>query len=260
MTDNYYTDNTAISKSGLDAIEVSPLDYWWKYVNPQREGYKEDKQTAFDKALRSAVFNPVEFANRYVRRPVVTSRTNVAKMEAAGLEKSANDRGQILISASDFDLIQEMKGALLNHKTIKLLIEGGEVGKDQRFTEDNSGAVVKFRPHYISKVGALLNLMSTEDASAANFSKEAWMFKHHKRAAIQMDGTGFVMAFIGIEKKTPYKIGIHHMDARSLSLGRDTYISNCRTYMECLSSGKWPGLPETINPVCLPEYAFKKYD
>jgi len=258
MTQDYYTDNTAISKSGLDAINISPLDYWWRYLNPQREGYKEDKQTAFDKALRSAVLNPAEFSVKYVRKPVNASRSNIAKMEAESLVRAANERDQILIGASDFDLIQEMKAALLNHETFKILIEKGEVGKDTRFTEENSGAVVKFRPHYISKGRIIVNLMSTDDAGQDNFSKEAWDYKHHKRAAIQMDGAGLPMAFVSIEKKAPYKIGIHCMDARSISLGRDTYINNCRVYMGCLSSGKWPGLPTTINPVSLPEYAFKK--
>jgi len=258
MTQDYYTDNTAISKSGLDAINISPLDYWWRYLNPQREGYKEDKQTAFDKALRSAVFNPQEFATKYVRKPVNASRSNVAKMEAESLIRAANQRGQILINAADFDLIQEMKAALLNHETFKILTKSGEVGKDKRFTEENSGTVVKFRPHFISGRGMLINLMSTDDAGEDNFAKEAWNYKHHKRAAIQMDGTGLPMAFVGVEKSAPYKIGIHYLDARSISLGRDTYINNCRVYMECLSSGKWPGLPTTINPVSLPEYAFKK--
>lgn len=263
MTHDYYTDNSAISKSGLDAIEISPLDYWWRYMNPLREGYKEDKDTAFDKALRSAIMDPKDFAARYVKKPPVVSQSQTAKSERAALERTAAQRGQVLILSSEFDLIQEMKKAVFNHKTTKLLFETGAPGKDTRFTEPISDCAIKFRPHWITGTPEddkriIVNLTSAKDATSEEFSKEAWNKKHHKRAAIQMDATGFPVVFVVIEKQAPFKIGIHHLDERSLLLGRDTYIDNCQTYMQCLESNKWPGLSEKIEPVSLPEYAFKR--
>jgi hypothetical protein len=49
--------------------------------------------------------------------------------------------------------------------------------------------------------------MTTKDAGAANFAKEAANFKLHKRAALQMDGTGIRMfVFVMVEKEPPYKV------------------------------------------------------
>lgn len=259
MKTDYYTDTSAISKSGLDKIDISPLDYWWKYLRPEREPYTPDKQTLFDDALRMAVFEPKLFAHKYVKLPNLNKSTTIGKSEFASLTAAAQANDQLLLPASDFDAIRGMQDAILKHPTAKILCTAGLIGTPVRFEEMNTGAPIKFRPHWIHSGGIVVHLMSTKDASFNNFQKEAGNFRHDKKAVIQMEGTKLDgMAFINIEPEAPYKIGIRHMDERSLSFGRETVVRNCETYLECLASGKWPGFDERILPASLPEWIFKQ--
>ena len=138
------------------------------------------------------------------------------------------------------------------------MVSSGVIGKPTVFEEVNTGAQVKFCPHWIHSSGIVVHLTSAEDASTTKFQRDAWNFRHDKRAAIHADGTGLDgVAFLTIEKDEPYKISVHHLDGRSVAFGRETYVRNCETYMRCLEADIWPGLKEGINPVGLPEWAFK---
>jgi len=255
--DNYYNDNTAISKHGLDKMEISPLDYWWAYINPLREPYVPSKDTLFDEALRMAILTPDRFATKYARMPKINKSTTTGKMEFAAITKSIETNNQLSLSVDDYDNIINMRNAAANNKLTKVIFSNGVVGIPKMFEEPESGAQIKFRPHWIHN-GVIINLTSTTDPSEANFSKEAQKFHWHRKAALQIDGFGArSMAFVVIEKTAPYKIGMYYLDDRSLALGRETYIRNARKYAECLESGIWPGLPEKITASGLPNWAFK---
>lgn len=255
---SYHADKTAISKSGLDKIDSSPLDYWWHYLRPDREGYVKDKQTLFDDALRMAVFEPKLFAQKYVRMPELNMRTNIGKSEYASLNSTADKLGQLLLTASEFDTIRKMQSAIMEHKTTKMLCGGGRIGVPVKY-EHETGAQIKFVPHWIHGDGIIVHLMSSKDASMENFRKEAWNFRHDKKAYIQMNGLNLdSMAFVIIEPEPPHKIGIYYLDDKSILYGRETVVRNCETYLSCLASNKWPGFSEKLESTSLPDWAFKR--
>lgn len=253
-----YELSEAISKTGLDKIDSSPLDYWWHFRREDRDPYTPDKQTIFDNALRMAVFNPSGFYSKYVRTPAINKSTNIGKSEFSALQKTADFNGQILLTLTDFDNIVKMQDAIMKHPTAKLLCGAGQVGQAVRFHEGNTGAPVKFIPHWIHSGGIIVNLMSTKDASLHNFQKEAYNFRHDKKAVIQMEGLQLDgMAFISIEPDPPFKIGLRFLDDRALNFGRETVVRNCATYLQCLESGIWKGFDEQIVRTSLPDWAFK---
>jgi hypothetical protein len=262
MNVDIYENEHAISKTGLDYIEVSPLDYWWRFLNPERKPFVKDKDAIFDEALRMAVTRPIEFAKIYVSQPAINKRTNFGKAEFAALTSEVEKRGQVMLSSEDYGKIIDIRDGVLNHPTTKILFDysNSRPGMPSRFEETNSTAIVKFCAHWIHKEQLIVNLMTTKDASAVNFAKEAANLKLHKRAALQMDGEGIdAFAFVMVEKEAPYKIQVHVLDERSVNFGRATYLQNCATYAACLKEDKWPGLPEQILPVSLPDWAFKNY-
>lgn len=255
---NYESDTTAVSKSGLDKIDISPLDYWWKYLRPDCEPYVADKQTLFDDALRCAVFEPKLFAHKYVKGPTLNKTTNIGKSEWLAVEKNASVNGHLILSASDYDSIIKMRDAVLKHPTAKILCGAGTIGTPSKFEQAETGAPIRIRPHFIHSGGIVVHLMSTKDASLNNFQKEAGNFRHDKKAVIQMEGTKLDgMAFVNVEQEPPYKIGIRFMDDRSLIFGRENVIRNCETYLQCLSTGIWYGLEEKVIPASLPEWMLR---
>lgn len=252
-----YTD--AISKSGLDKIDSSPLDYWWHYVRPERDPYTPDKDQLFNDAFRMAVFTPNLFHNKYVRLPELNRRTNIGKAEFESFQRQAQVNNHQMITASEYDTIIGMQQAVLSHPVAKLICSFGSIGMANRFVEKNTGANVKFLPHFVHNDGFVVHLISVKNASESVFLKEAQDMRYDKRAAIQMDGLGSDgMVFIQVENKAPYKIGLFYLDDRSIALGRETYIRNCQTYVECLESGKWPGFPEKPQSVGFSEWFFNK--
>lgn len=249
----------SITKHGLDKIDISPLDYWFNYINPDRLPYVKSSQTLFDEAFRLSVFNFDKFKFSYVIMPEIDRRTNIGKSEYQSILETATKQQKLLLDASDYDTILKMRKAILNHSTASKLCIEDKLNAKFDFHEKNSNVVVKFKPHFVNPNGVIVNLTSTKDATLENFQKECWNFRHDKKAALYIDGTGIEnMVFITVETSAPYKIGIRYLDERSVNLGRETYLKNCETYSECLKSGIWYGLDSRIVECSLPEWAFNK--
>lgn len=258
-----------ITKSGLDKIESSPLDYWWHYLNPNRPEYEADEKTIFDEAFRCAVLNPVEFARKYVDMPAINRRTNIGKAEVEALENTVAKNSQILLKpAKDYpdkyNTILKMKAEIDKHPLCNLIFADGTANELVQFEEEMSGALVSFRSHWVDNTNNLIvHLSSTKDASEEQFAKDSVNFKNHKRAAIQLDGYANInqpkmaFLFVNVEREAPYKISCLFLDERSISAGRSIYLDNCALFMECVKSGKWPGFSEKAVPVSLPEWYFK---
>ena len=252
--------NFPITKNGLDKIDSSPLDYWYNYLRPDREDYVKSNKTIFDEAFRLSVFNFEKFKNTYIRSPKIDKRSQIGKSEYLALLNIAEKQFKILLEELDYDTILSMRNAVLNHATSSKLCLEDKLNTKIDYHEKESGAVIKFKPNFINPMGIIVNLSSTDDASNYNFSKECWNFRHDKRAAIYIDGTGINdMVFITVESKAPYKIGIRYLDEKSINFGRETYLKNCQTYAECLKSGVWIGIEPSIVEGSLPNWVFNKF-
>jgi len=263
--EQYHSDTSSISKSGLDKIESSPLDYWWHYLRPERELHKPTEAMIFGTALHLAVLEPNEFQKTYVVMPSINKRTNIGKSEFLSLTASCEANNQVLIHPEDYDNVRRMRDAIFKHPTAKLLFQNGIAEQTFMFKEPNTGACCKIRPDWLdNNSGLCVDLKSTEDATQNGFAKSAYNFKYYKQDPFYLDGleasgndrSGFV--FVNIEKTEPFKIGVHYLDNRSRQFGRDEYLRNCDTYVECLETGIWKGYDEKISEVSLPEWAFNK--
>lgn len=261
----YHSDTSSISKSGLDKIESSPLDYWWHYLRPERESQKPTEAMIFGTALHLAVLEPNEFQKTYVVMPSINKRTNIGKAEFLSLTESCASNGQVLIDPEDYANVLKMRDAIFKHPTAKLLFQNGLAEQTFMFQEPNTGAKCKIRPDWLDdNSGLIVDLKTTDNATANGFAKSAYNYKYYKQDPFYLDGleacgndcSGFV--FVNIEKTEPFKIGVHYLDNRSRQFGRDEYLRNCETYVKCLESGIWKGYDEKISEVSLPEWAFNK--
>lgn len=62
-----YFDAQGLSYSGLKDLAISPLRYWYLWLNPNRPTEEETPQMRFGKALHCAVLEPGSFDQRYCR-------------------------------------------------------------------------------------------------------------------------------------------------------------------------------------------------
>lgn len=265
--EEYHSDTSAISKSGTDKIESSPLDYWYHYLREKPADELQNEPTKamlFGTALHTAVLEPHIFDKQYIVMPIINRRTNIGKAEYLALQNIISINNQTAIPLEDMENILKMREAIFKHPTAKLLFANGVAEQTFMFNEPNTGVMCKIRPDWLdSNNGLIVDLKTTTDASKNGFSKHAYDFKYHKQDPFYLDGmeaigqdkSGFV--FVNIEKEPPFKIGIHYLDNRSRQLGRDTYLNNLETYSECLKTGIWKGYDEKISEVSLPEWVFK---
>lgn len=65
-------------------------------------------------------------------------------------------------------------------------------------------------------------------------------------------------AFIAVEKKPPYAVGVYVLDSEGVEIGRAQYQHDLRVYAECVRSGEWPGYGDKIQTISLPGWHANK--
>jgi exodeoxyribonuclease VIII len=105
-----------------------------------------------------------------------------------------------------------------------------------------------------------------EDASPDGFGKSAWNYRYYVQAPFYLDGileSAESMAFdsflfIAVEKSPPYNVAVYEAGLDVMQRGREAYLKDLDTYMNCIKSGQWPGYSLKAEPLRLPSYAYKK--
>lgn len=65
-------------------------------------------------------------------------------------------------------------------------------------------------------------------------------------------------AFIAVEKKPPYAVGVYVLDSEGVEIGRAQYQHDLRVYAECVRTGVWPGYGDKIQTISLPAWHANK--
>ena len=114
----------------------------------------------------------------------------------------------------------------------------------------------------------IVDLKSTEDASAAGFSRSCANYRYHVQAAYYLDIANAVMdrrftafVFIAVEKSPPYQVAVYHADYEMIMAGRMEYRRLVDLYHECRVFDHWPGLNDgRIEAISLPRLATRNND
>lgn len=98
--------------------------------------------------------------------------------------------------------------------------------------------------------------------SMADFDFHFDKFGYWRQAAFYMMVTEAVMAvepqqhqhlFVVVEKQEPFQTAVRAIDAASLQVGRQEVMRLLTKLRGCYESGVWPGEPDEIRPVSLPQ-------
>lgn len=264
----YHGDKSRIGKSGLDLIHRSPAHYYAKYLDPNREWEIPTPALAFGSALHTLVFEPTEFAKRFVVAPEINRRTNAGKEEYAAFMEA--NKGKTVIDSDVIEHCMKMKEAVYNHPAAAILLENGVAEKRvnwEWFGQDEDGNDIhvpcKIKPDWHSRNDFLVDLKTTEDASPAGFGKSVWNYRYHVQGAFYCDGLaqsrsgdyprGFI--FIAVEKSAPYAVGVYYLTTEQMDIGRREYSRDLQVYHKCLRTGDWPAYGTGVSAVQLPGWA-----
>jgi exodeoxyribonuclease VIII len=259
----YHQDTSRISKSGLDLFSKSPKHYWAKYLDPNREPEQPTKALIQGNAVHVAILEPEKFQGEFAVMPAFNGRTNDGK-EKKEIWLASNE-GKTIIDMDTYELCMRLRDSVFAHPAAAALLKSGRAEETIRFTDPDTGAPCKCRPDWVTPDGIIVDLKTTEDASAEGFGRSSVKYRYHVQSAFYTDGFTVdrnyapeAFIFIAIEKTAPFQVAVYHADDATLQLGRDTYIPELHRYVACRNTNLWPGYGDEIQRLTLPAWAFKK--
>lgn len=263
ITNDAYHSGEGISKSGLDLIGRSPLHYWAKYLDPQREPQEPTPAMLLGTAIHSAVLEPHSFANDYVVFPKIDRRTKEGKAYYDELVAQAS--GRTIISADDYATCVSIQDNVRRHPAAQVLLNDGEPELSVYWRDEQTGVLCKCRPDWMNyKANTIIDVKSTDDASPAGFQKSIVKWGYHVQAAWYLDGvkaaTGHApkaFIFAAFEKTRPFATAFYYADEDMIELGRQLYRERLDVFAACLKNNSWPGYPQQLSPISLPGWVMK---
>lgn len=254
-----YHSGPGISNSGLGLIARSPLHYWSKYLDPNREPEEPTPALELGTAVHCAILEPEEFSKRYKVAPDVDRRTKAGKeLYEAFLAELGDAKA---ISEKDFRRCQMMAESMHRHDAAEIIFAGGKAEVSIFWEDEETGVLCKIRPDWLMhRSTSIFDLKTTEDASPRSFERSIMNYGYFRQAAFYLDGARAagleVDAFLfgAIEKSAPFASAIYYAEGTMIEAGRAEYRRHLRTYAECLERDRWPGYPSEIVPIGLPAW------
>lgn len=235
MSNNYHNDLTAISKSKLDLINRSPAHY--KYFTELPD--VDTDAMRIGRVAHAYILEKISM----VIAPFDSFRTKEAR-------QWRDEQTMDWVKLSEAESIKGMRNAVHSHRVASQLLESGEAERVYKWTDLDTFAECKCRVDWQND-GVIVDLKTTDDASASGFARSARRFRYDVQAAFYSDGieqaTGKrpeAFIFIAVEKSPPYGVGIYTINPESIELARLKYRDNLRTWMMCKSLNKWPSYNE----------------
>lgn len=261
---DYHADVSRISKSGLDLVAKSPLHYWSKYLDPNREPESPTPALILGSAFHSIVLEPHKFNTEFAVAPKVDRKTSAGKQIWSDFEELNSHK--TLLTSDQYDTIQRMRDSVRNHPAVDALLSTGVAEQTLHWTDQATGVPCKARPDWMTARGIIVDLKSTEDASIEAFSRSSYSYRYHVQSAFYLDGLSAqndgpafdTFVFVAVEKSPPFAVAVYVADEQFVTHGRETYMCNLEMYKRCVEKGDWHGYPKQVQTLQLPAYAFKK--
>lgn len=263
ISNEAYHNGPGISKTGIGYLLRSPAHYWERYLNPEREQFKETEAMRIGKALHKLVLEPFEFEDEFWIVPkdisAMNKNTKIYKEYIAIVRSS----GKTPILFDQFENIKKMANSIEEHPKASLLTRDGQAEKTFYWQDSDTGVLCKCRPDYWKPKIALPDLKTTDDARPDKFKKSCASYEYYIQAPFYADGvealTGeaLPMPFIAIEKETPFALNTFVIEDPDIALGRAKYKYALEIVARCFESDEWPPYPPEIKMISLPSWARK---
>ncbi|HEV2917578.1 MAG TPA: PD-(D/E)XK nuclease-like domain-containing protein [Candidatus Babeliales bacterium] len=258
-----YHKSQGISSSGINLILKSPAKFYYQYLSGLAK--KEDtKATLYGSAIHLLALEPELFNKKYIVLPEgLDRRTKEGKAlyESALLHAELNN--QKLLKCEDFKEISSISYAIRKNKVFIKLIESGGCIEDSLYWQDPNGSLLRARPDFYNDF-IVVDIKTTESAAEEDFQRSIFNYNYHIQAAMQLDGLEALdgkkrtFCHLVVEKEQPHLTACYMLDQTAIDIGRAKYKEGSFLYKQCLELDDWPGYPETIQTISLPDWYLRK--
>ena len=273
ISNDDYQSSDGISKSGLDLIAQSPLDYITRKLHPR----PQTRPMIVGNAAHTLILEPDEFHNRYVKSEYKDFRSGEAREWRAAEEAS----GRFVLSIasnedeywspSEWDYVHRMRDAVMSHRYAGVLLNPDDGISEQSGywidPEVDKLAKLRIDRRNLAHDNLLVDLKTIQACDKTSVHRAVGDRRYHVQAAwylrgmrlIGEPGSGFVFVFV--EKTPPFKIALWDVKdiepLYPLRVGQELALRDLRMYSECVDTGIWPGLPEEIRTLELTEWQLR---
>lgn len=214
--ETYHLDTTRISKSGLDAIDYCPALYKSKYLD--RTTYEPTRDQFQGTALHAIYLEPSIYWSEIYPQ----------------------------LTPAERRIIDGQKRAIQSHPAASKLLKIGSSEVLHLWTDETTGAECKLKADFLpEQYQVVVDLKRMRDVSPAGFRSSVRRYRYDVQAAFYLDGlektnpkTAFI--FICVEPTPPFRVAVYQADETMVSEGREKYIDNLHTYVECRRNNVWP--------------------
>lgn len=245
-----YHAGPGISKSHLDSIAYengkSPLHYWHKYINPEREREEPTADMVMGNAIHTAILEPDTLKDRVVPGLEIDRRSNANKAAWAEFEQA--NQGKIILKPDDYQTVLAVRDAVHRHPVAGPLLKDGKAEQSFYATDPETGELIKCRTDFMAANGEfILDVKSTSDASPDGFARSAASFRYHVQQAWYQDILDILYGehppywiFLAVEKKSPNPIGIYYLPAEVVRIGGLLARRDLHRIVDCKTRNQWP--------------------
>ncbi len=261
----------AASKHGLDLVNRSPSHWLSEHQFP----IEATPAMILGQLVHEAVLEP-EKLRSWVVQPKFDRRTKAGK-EAYAEWVEQLDPDATLVTDTQMKTCADMVDAVHSHTAAQAMlaedVEGRQaelsgVYPEPRYTIGGKPIAVKFRADlFLPNQGLIVDLKTTHDARPMSFAKDIANLRYHVQAALYLDGmemlrpsNGRQFAFIAVEKKPPYEVGVYYLEAEDVLRGRSAYLRDLRQFAVCLENDSYPGYGNLAKALPLPKWARVQHD
>jgi exodeoxyribonuclease VIII len=247
----------ALSASGIKKLLRSPAHY----ILERTQAKPPTEAMRIGTAVHTLLLEPHRAAE-IVEMPTFNSRSKDGKAERqAWLE--ANEGVQAFDSET-FERVHRAAEAARVHPAAAALLSEGRSEVSLMWSDAALGVPCKARVDWLRDDGAMVDVKTTQDASADGFSKAIGAFQYHAQAAWYFHGAEHLLgatptfwAFVAVETEPPFAVATYVLDAASIRAGMTLCSRALRVYAECLQSGQWPGYSEEVQPISAPRWSLR---
>lgn len=279
--EEYHLRALGIASSGALKLALRSLAHYRHWAQTRFD--VRNKHLDFGKAYHAFVLEPQHFFRDYVVAPVGApkrpdERSRNAKnpqfktMEAMAFWDDFDRRhaGKAIVSAADYQKIQDMRAALDDEDMIgelpSAILAEGEREVSLRWIDADTGLPCRARFDHLHRAMRYgMDLKSCADGTEDGFTRAMVRHAYHLSQAHYLAGAHALehplkgYFFLSQETFPPYVATVNEIDSTFEELGFSLWKTSMKRLAQGVATGRWPGYatsPTGIRRLSPPAYAF----
>lgn len=252
---NQYHAGPGLSKTMLDAVHRSVAHYLALLQTPR----EATPAMVLGSAIHTAILEPELYKAQFV---VVEGDGRTKEVKEARSE--AAKTGKTVLTGEQGDTVRKVSDAFFAHPTAPSVVEEGEPEVSLFWEDEETGLLLKARPDWLREDGDVMDLKTTKDARANEFSRTIYNFRYHVQAAmiadacnaLDLDFQNFMP--IALETEAPYCLTVFRLDSEAVELGRKAYRADLKRLVEYRDKQSWAGYDYQVVSVGVPAWAARQ--